>query len=219
MGVLQVFWARYFCHVKTESENGQNKKNKKLMYNKTYFTKHLKLIHMKKLFIFLTASLFAVSAFAQFEQGAIRVGGSSNLGFTSMKPKGATSSMNSFELGVNAGYFFMDNLSADVDLLFDYSKYGYEGSVAETTVGIGAGVRYYLPINVFAGAGVDMVVNKYGSESASGLGANLKVGYAAFVTDNIAIEPVIGYRLGLTDEKKGTQVSGLSAAIGISLFF
>ena len=174
---------------------------------------------MKKFFIFLTASLFAVSAFAQFEQGSIRVGGSSSLDFSNMKAKGSTSSQNSFDANVNAGYFFMDNLAADVDLLFDYSKFSYEGSSAEMTFGVGFGARYYLPINVFAGAGVDLLATKYDDETVSGIGVNVKVGYAAFLTDNIAIEPVIGYRLGLTDEKKGTQVSGLSVGVGISIYF
>jgi len=169
---------------------------------------------MKKFFIFLTAFLFAASAFAQYEQGSVRVGGASNLGFSSMKYNGASSSMNTFDLQVNAGYFLMDNLSADADLLLNF-----DDTFDMTTVTIGVGARYYLPINVFAGAGADMLLYKYDGGSATGFGVNLKIGYAAFLTDNIAIEPVISYRLGLTDENKGTKISGLSAGIGISLYF
>ena len=173
---------------------------------------------MKKLFIFLTVSLFAVSAFAQFEQGTVRIGGASNLGFSNEKFKGADWSTNTLSLEVGGSYFFINNLAADVELGFDYTKDSDEDDAA-SILGLGLGVRYYLPVNVFVGAGFDIASFKWGSESVSGTGLTLKAGYAAFLSDNIALEPSIGYRIGLSDEDKGTQLNGLYVKVGFSIFF
>ena len=174
---------------------------------------------MKKIFLFLVATLFAVNAFAQLEQGSLRIGGTSELGFLNLKPKGADYSTNSLTLGVDGGYFFMDNFSVDAALLFDYEKDSDEDD-ALTTFGVEVGVRYYLPVKVFFGAGFDLVTSKYGdNDSVSGTGLNLKVGYAAFLSDKIALEPSVGYRLGLSDEEKGTQANGFGVQLGISVFF
>ena len=173
---------------------------------------------MKKFFILLAVCLFSANAFSQVEQGQIRIGGSSNLDFTNLKSKGADYSTNDFSLNVDGGYFFMDNLSADVELLFSLTKDSDEDE-SETSFGVGLGVRYYLPVNVFVGAGFDLISYKVWGESVTGTGVKIKAGYAAFLSDNIALEPSISYRLGLSDEEKGTQFNGLSVNIGLSVFF
>ena len=72
--------------------------------------------------------------------------------------------------------------------------------------------------NIFTGAAFDIVSYNYG-ESEMGTGVKLKVDYSLFVKDNIAIEPTIGYRLGLTDKEKGTKDNCIIAQVGISIFF
>ena len=175
---------------------------------------------MKKFFILLTAVLFAVNAFAQFEQGAIRIGGASSLGFSNTKYKGVSGSLNYAELGIDGGYFFMDNLSANLTLSGGFEK-DSDDSDATSMFGAELGVRYYLPMKVFAGAGFEYSTYKYGGYSSPACAAHVRVGYAAFLTDNIAVEPVIGYRigLGLTDDMKANQFNRLSFQIGFSLFF
>ena len=172
---------------------------------------------MKKFFIFLAVSLFTVSAFAQTEQGKIRIGGDSGFNFLNSKINGDDDSMNNFDIGLGGSYFFIDNFAADVELMFDYSKYG--DFDAESTFGIGIGVRYYLPPKIFVGASFDVLNMKVGDESASGTGVTLKAGYAAFLSDKIAIEPSVGYRIGLSDKDKGTQINNLFISVGFSFYF
>ena len=169
--------------------------------------------------IFVTVSLFAVGAFAQFEQGNVRIGGASNLDFSNTKYSGTNYSSNNLSLAVEGGYFFMDNLAVDVDANLTFSKSSSNAVPASTLFGVGLGARYYLPVNVFVGAGVDIFNVKYFNNTEFGTGVKAKVGYAAFLSDNIALEPSISYRLGLTDENKGTKIDGLYVQIGFSIFF
>ena len=175
---------------------------------------------MKKFFIFLTASLIAVSVMAQdeilFEKGTIRVGGASNLNFTNLKIDGADYSTNTLMLGVDAGYFVMDNLSIDVDVSVNYQK---EEDESMTQYTIGAGARYWFPAKFFVGGGVDLMTISFDGFSESGTGLKLKAGLVHFLGDRFAIEPVVGYRLGLTDKDKYTKQSGFFAQFGISVFF
>ena len=172
--------------------------------------------------IFLTASLFAVSVMAQnefvFEKGMIRVGGASNLNFTNLKYDGSDYSTNTLMLGFDAGYFMTNNVSLDVDLNVQYTK-DSDDDEAMTAYTVGAGLRYWFPSKFYIGGGLDMITMSYWGESASGAGLKLKVGLVHFLGDKIALEPAIGYRMGLTDEDKGTKQSGLFAQLGISVFF
>ena len=177
---------------------------------------------MKRLFIILTVSLFAVSAFSQVvESGKIRYGGATNLGFTNTKFKNADYSTNQFAFSSDVGYFFWDNLSVDVGFDFLFGKDSDEkdwSSIFE----VGLGARYYLPVKVFVGADFSAITFTEGDDSEIGYGIKLKAGYAVFLRDNIAFEPSIGYRLGLagfSDDDKSTKFNKLSAQIGISVFF
>jgi outer membrane protein W len=168
----------------------------------------------------LLAAVFTMSASAasaQTEKGALRVGGTSNLGFFSVKPDGADKSENTFDLGVNAGYFFVDNLS--VDLGVNFNSYRIDG-VGTSTLGAELGLRYYFPPKIFVGAGFDMINQKATDVDGNmGTGVNFRAGYAAFISDRFALEPAIGYRLGLSDKKKGTKFNTLSAQVGLSFYF
>lgn len=174
---------------------------------------------MKKIFVLLAVSLFSVSAFAQTEKGAIRLGGNTNLGFSSLKSDGADKSNSYFNLGVDAGYFVIDNLSIDVGFGFEYAKAGGADD-ADTGFDVNLGARYYLPMKVFFGAAFDFQSAKYGGgDSVSGTGLTLGAGYAWFLSDKVAFEPMIGYRLGLTDKDKGTKYNAFGLQMGVSVFF
>jgi hypothetical protein len=174
---------------------------------------------MKRILFILAVSLFTVSAMAQTEKGKIRLGGDLDLSFLNTKYdyEGAKAS-NSFNLGVNGGYFVIDNLSVNAGLGFDYTKAGGDDD-ALTTFGFSLGARYYLQSKIFFGGDFDIISQKYGDDSFTGTGFTPSIGYAWFVKDNIAIEPAIGYRLGLSNKDDGTKFDGFGINIGLSVHF
>lgn len=174
---------------------------------------------MKKVLVVLVASLLAVGAFAQTEKGKFRVGGNADLSFLNTKYDGADKSDNDFNFGANAGYFVIDNLAVEAGVGFGYSKDGAK-DVSSTAYTLNIGARYYLPVKVFVGANFEFLGAKVGdADSATGTGLNLLAGYAIFLNDKVAIEPALGYRLGLGNKDKGTKFNQFGAQVGFSLFF
>lgn len=165
---------------------------------------------MKK--IHLTISilmLFAATSYAQIQKGSVLVGASSNLGFSSTSYDGADDNFNVFTLDVKAGYFVIDNLA--VGLNFGYNKFSQGDSDASTTL-FGLFGRYYVNGKIFVGAGYSSLKLEDSDASNS---LPFEVGYAAFITDNIAFEPSINYAIGLGDNESNTF--GLN--LGFALYF
>ena len=144
---------------------------------------------MKKLLLVAVVSLCAlVSAKAQINQGAILVGASSNFGFTNVSPDGGDS-YSKFDLHGKVGYFFIDNLTGGVKL--DYQKID-----EASAFGFGVFGRYYLNNVIILGASLGTYKLDYGSSGdASATTLGLEGGYAAFITDNIAVEPTLNIDL------------------------
>jgi hypothetical protein len=174
---------------------------------------------MKRILFILAVSLFAVGAMAQTEKGKFRLGGDLDLSFlnTKLDVEGAEAT-NSFNLGVDAGYFVIDNLSVNAGLGFGYAKDGGDDD-ASTEYAFALGARYYLQSKIFFGGDFDLFTLKYGDNSATGTGFTPQIGYAWFVKDNVAIEPAIGYRLGLTNKDDFTKFNGFGINIGLSVHF
>src|SRR5688572_16781478 len=100
---------------------------------------------MKKVLLVAVVTLCAlVSANAQIGQGTILVGAGSNFGFTSVSPDGGDS-YTRFDLQGKVGYFFIDNLTAGINL--DYNKVD-----DESLLGFGVFGRYYLNNVIILGA-------------------------------------------------------------------
>jgi hypothetical protein len=175
---------------------------------------------MKRILFILAVSLFTVSAMAQTEKGKIRLGGDLDLSFLNVKPDiDGAKATNTFNLGVNGGYFVIDNLSVNAGLAFGYEKAGGDDDAA-TAFGFSLGARYYLQSKIFFGGDFDIISSKYGDEdSFTGTGFTPSIGYAWFVKDNIAIEPALGYRLGLSNKDDGTKFNGFGLNIGLSVHF
>lgn len=161
---------------------------------------------MKKNLLTLLAVVVVFTASAQINKGTVLVGASSNLNLTSTDPDGGESS-SVFALDVSAGYFVIDNLALGLNL-------GYEknSELDDAAIIIGAFGRYYINGKVFAGAGVSTV--KFGDASSTVI--PLEIGYAAFITDNIAIEPSLNYSLWSGDFMEGSTI-GLN--VGLALYF
>lgn len=165
---------------------------------------------MKKLLLTaFVAFVGIVSANAQIEQGTILVGASSNVGFTSVSPDGGDS-YSQFDLNARAGYFFIENVVGG--LILDYNK------VDEfSQTGFGLFGRYYINGAIILGANFTTNKRDFGSSGdASYTGLGLEGGYAAFITDAIAIEPTLNLNLysGDIDETQFGFRVGFSLYLG-----
>jgi outer membrane scaffolding protein for murein synthesis (MipA/OmpV family) len=161
---------------------------------------------MKKGLLTLFAAVTFFAASAQINQGAILVGGSSNLAFGSYKPKDGDG-ITVINLDAKAGYFIIENLALGVNL--GYAKFD---DLSETS--IGAFARYYINGKIFVGAGVNTNKSDDGDTDFSYTSVPLEVGYAAFITDDIAIEPAIMYEMQSGDQ----EGSAFGVNVGISFY-
>lgn len=137
---------------------------------------------MKKVLLTFFAAALALSASAQIEKGTILVGASSAGGFESYDEDAGDFSQ--FGLGVKGGYFLADNFVLGLNLGF-----GKNSEVDDSEFGFGPFARYYFNGKIFVGAGVD--IYKFGDYSETNI--PLEVGYAAFITDAIAVEPALNF--------------------------
>ncbi|HEX5172209.1 MAG TPA: hypothetical protein VFW11_23695 [Cyclobacteriaceae bacterium] len=163
----------------------------------------------RTILLFLIVSILSVTGVvAQINQGTFLVGASSNLGFSSTSTEGSDN-VNVFLLDLKGGYFVMDNLA--VGLSLGYTKYSagdFDGS--STTIGLFG--RYYIHGKIFAGLGFSSTDS---NNSDSYNSVPFEFGYAAFVTDNIALEPSLSYSIGVGDNESNTF--GLN--VGFTLYF
>ncbi len=165
---------------------------------------------MKKTFFTLLVMMMAFGAFAQYQQGRMLVGGT--VGFSTTKDKskaGGTTvthgTNTDFSIAPQFGYFVIDNLAVGGNLDISLSKYNPENDndteSTTTSLAIAPFVRYYLPQNIFFHGQFGVGTGKY-KETEGNVSQEQKfstsqwqlaVGYAAFLTDNVAVEPMIGY--------------------------
>ena len=177
---------------------------------------------MKKIMILMAAAVLGTSAMAQTDQGTWMFGAGSNLGFTSGKiDNDQEDATTNIALDVRGGYFIIDNLAVGLDIGFGSQS---EGDYSESQIGVGPYLRYYLmESKLFGQAGFQFQTassdgDNLGSGSAIGLGA----GYAAWLNDNITIEPLVSYNMtsfkyeGADESAKGGNF-GLMINFGIYL--
>ena len=140
-------------------------------------------------------------------QGAWMVGGSA--GFSSTKVKDADESTTIINLSPNLGYFIADDLA--IGLGVDLTSVSFGGE-SNTSFGLGPFVRFYFADAIFAQAGVNL-----------GLGDNeftefeVGVGYSWFVSNDVAIEPILFYNSHSVDGDFG-DFSTFGLAIGVQAF-
>lgn len=156
---------------------------------------------MKKSLLIFIAVLTVGTASAQINKGSILVGASSNLNFSSVKFDGSDR-FSIFDLGAKVGYFAIDNLAVGLDL-------GYQkiDDISNTNFGIFG--RYYYMGKFFGGAGF-RITKFEGQDSQTTI--PFEIGYAAFITENIAVEPAFNLSVG-----DNTNTFGLR--VGFSLYF
>ena len=156
---------------------------------------------MKKLITFFCAGLITIGLSAQTDQGSMMIGVNSNLSYqsTTIEDGDAVSTMN---VGGTFGYFLMENIAGVAS--FGYSKTGEADAV--TSFGIGA--RYYMN-NMYGG-----LMYSVPGEDMSDITIN--VGYLHMLTDNISLEPSLGYTMHTMGDLSGSTI-GLN--VGFGLYF
>jgi len=159
---------------------------------------------MKKIFTILCAGILTLGLSAQTESGTIMLEGNSNLNFTSMSVSSVELGSQSldvdddgtsqFGLDVVGAYFLMDGLAGG--LILDYSS-TTSGDESSSSMTIGPVVRYYLgesgmwgQLSYAIGSSSD---GDDDGPSVSALGFG--VGYAVWLSDNVAFNPSLGYSM------------------------
>jgi hypothetical protein len=179
---------------------------------------------MKKILFTLLVFMTAYGAFAQFiNKGAMMIGGT--VGFSSETDKDKTGSVTvtngtttSFYLAPQFGYFIIDNFALGADIQLSTGKYTPDNnsntSSNSTAIEFRPFVRYYLDMGIFFqgqfGVGSETFKTQTGNlstEAKYGLTSwSLAAGYAAFLNDNVAIEPMLGYGNTVSTRKNSDPV-------------
>lgn len=191
-------------------------------------------LNMKKLTLTTLVIFISLGAYAQFNQGRMLVGGNFSADFTTNKTKaGSTTTTNyrstSVSFGPQFGYFIIDNLAVGGILTVESASTKSEGSdnkYSSTATLISPFVRYYLDQSIFFQARFDAGSEKTKDKTATttttttnGLsGFALGAGYAWFLTDNVALEPQIGYN-SITRKNKSNDVKSIDGGIYILVGF
>jgi outer membrane protein len=204
---------------------------------------HVYLTHksMKKIiFTILLATVVGVAS-AQFSQGRMLVGGDFSFSSNTEKAKGGGTTVTlgkttTFELGPQFGYFIIDNLAIgaalDVSLTMEKPEDAdNEPEITTTVFALSPFVRYYLDQGIFfqgefnLGSGkTKQSLGSISQETKFGLtGLGLGVGYAYFLNDNVAVEPLIGYQTLTTTNKESDPESkfidgGLFLRVGFQIY-
>lgn len=106
-----------------------------------------------------------------------------------------------WSLGLDGGYFFMDDLAVKVGL-------GYFDSGSADGLNYKIGAEYYFNGNI------PVSVDFTGDTGTELNWLGIQAGYAWFVTDHISVKPAVRYNVGLDDQDGVFQ--GL---VGFALFF
>ncbi len=177
---------------------------------------------MKKMILVLLLAVAATGAFAQFNKGRMLVGGA--VGFQTYTEKtksGSTTTTEgrstSISLTPQFGYFVIDNLAVGAGLDVSLSKFkpdsdnDFESS--SSSFAFQPFVRYYIKPGIFFQGAVGF---GSGSDKQSYQGNSdkdkfglfnwaLSGGYALFLNDYVAVEPMVGFGMSTTKYKEDTD--------------
>lgn len=192
---------------------------------------------MKKVFILVTAVLIFHLASAQTEQGNFLLGGGFGASFGTQKVERPTSDPNKTEITERrstsitftprVGFFITDGIAIglDADINNTVSK-DKKDNVKSTSsyFTVGPFARYYFPVNLFieGGAGFGKGKNWGGYAESNVFTYSLGAGFAAFLNDHVALEPMVSYSgLNFTrsDNKDfKTRNGGLQVGLGLQIY-
>lgn len=186
----------------------------------------------KTLFTFAVMIFCAAGAVAQTQQGLMLVSGS--VGFNSVSYEGVydgatqwDATITTFELTPRVGYFVTDALAVGAGLEFSTTTTKEdEDKLTESGIAFAPFARYYLPQGLFGEAEVGFGSNKTKAENEEVKSKifqwSVGVGYAIFLNDNVALEPLVSYGsrtdTNSEDTKYKDKFSGIGLNIGLSVY-
>lgn len=167
---------------------------------------------MKKTFV-AALLIIGTQGFAQIEKGTLLAGGAFSLR--------TTKNNSQFSLNPNIGFFVANNFAVGAGLSINFSK---QGEIKTTELGVGPYARYYVGKGntkpfIVAEANYLTATNKTGDikNTSTGVGYLLGAGFAAFVSDMVAVEGLAGYNYS---DFNGTSGSGgFAMRLGFQLYF
>jgi opacity protein-like surface antigen len=191
---------------------------------------------MKKITILTVILSCSIGVFAQFNQGRMLVGGSAEFRTNTDKSKnGGTTVTNgnltSLSIAPQFGYFIIDHVAVGAAINLGVSKWNSKSpnnsDRTTTSIEFQPFARYYLPIPIFFQAKFGLGTSKTSydrnpEDTYHTTSLALSAGYAIFLTDNIALEPEVGYRTSrfkATDSNTKDIDAGLFLRIGFQLYF
>ncbi|TCP25768.1 hypothetical protein EV195_103128 [Tenacibaculum skagerrakense] len=166
---------------------------------------------MKKFLLTIAMVAFGFAANAQDDSGQTSKGkfvieantGSLSTGSTAFSFS-STDGVTSFSLGLDGGYFFMDDLAVKAGL-------GYVDLNGTSLFNYKIGAEYYIdgqfPV------GVDFTGSSSDGASVNWIG--LQAGYAYFLAENVSVKPTVRYNVAIEDGVPGT----FQGLIGFALYF
>jgi outer membrane protein len=195
---------------------------------------------MKRIVTIFALALIWSGAYAQFNQGRYLAGGSIGLTTNKYETENTTttttvSNSTNFSIAPDVGYFVIDNLAVGAALDFGVGSSKGKGSNAfketSSSIELSPFVRYYLPQAIFFQAqfGFGSSTSKYtpaGSNTSTKskdalFGWGLATGYAYFLNDFVAIEPMIGWASNSSKVKDTNNKdinSGLFIKAGLQVY-
>ena len=192
---------------------------------------------MKRIVTIFALAMICSGAFAQFNQGRYLVGGGLSLSATTEKLDNGTTTTTqgkstSFALSPSAGYFVIDNLAVGAALDMSVSSFKADGSSnksSTTQTTFNPFVRYYLDPGIFfqgrVGFGGATDKNTTGSTTTTTkfnvFTWDIGAGYAYFLNDYVAIEPLIKYGTTTYKAKSGNNKdknAGIGFSIGLQVY-
>jgi hypothetical protein len=192
---------------------------------------------MKKIVTAIAFVLLCSGAYAQFNQGRILAGGSVGFSATTLKFKtnsATTTDSHSTSLSIapNAGYFVIDNLAVGAGLDLSTSSVKGDGTdnskLTSTSFTLTPFVRYYLDQGIFfqgqVGFGSESSKYKPTQSNTTTTTKNgvfnwaLAAGYAYFLNDFVAVEPMVGYSVDAA-KNKDTDTKRINSGLFIRVGF
>jgi outer membrane protein len=194
---------------------------------------------MRKLTIALLFLLFSsMITFAQTQQGNFLLGGGfgASFGTKQVETPGlnnttivSKSRSTSLSFNPQIGFFIVNGFALGLDADFRNTGLRNRDNDVRTTASyftLGPFVRYYFPVNVFldgrAGFGSGKGAASAGYSDAKVFSYSFGAGYAAFLNDHIALEPIIRYRgtnfTNRTNNNFRTMDGNLEFAIGLQIY-
>lgn len=117
----------------------------------------------------------------------------------------------SYNIGLDGGYFIMDDLAIKAGLGYGGGSSDFDASVLSYRLG----AKYY--INSMIPVTVDLTGASIEDANENPLWLGLGAGYAWFITDNVSIEPGLRYNLSLNENFTDEGIFQFN--VGFALYF